>query len=146
MSVFVCVGYHCVFVCREVCMYMIYLWLYECGLIFFFLCVCILCMCTSWSRGHNQRKWARFANLRDRVCETGSKEPGDIELLVPARQAFYPPQLKRLSGLLWPVSGSHREALCSGVSICAHLCFFLREGLFDPWIFHVAVASTKVLW
>lgn len=62
-------------------------------------------VCVSYIRecpkvGDNQRKWARFAGLRDMACETGLREPGDMELLVPVIQGFYPPHLKRLGGLL----------------------------------------------
>lgn len=55
----------------------------------------------SWSRdGHNQRKCARFAGLRDMACDAGPREAGDMELLVPIREVCSPPHMKKLGGLL----------------------------------------------
>lgn len=67
---------------------------------FFSFSVCVSYIRACPKVGDNQRKWSRFAGLRDMACDTGHGEPEGMELLVPVRQAFYPPRLKRLGALL----------------------------------------------
>lgn len=101
----------------------------------------------SWSRGHSQRKCAKFAGLRNMPCETDPREPGGLGTSCTNQTSLLPISLARQPSpeeARWTLDDHHQQVTKKHFVLeylFVHTCVLLGKGLFDPWFFFLAEAS-----